>query len=161
LAVEVMESSAGYDREVKVALYAHFGLPETWLMDLEQRLLEVYRKPIARGYAVVRRFQCGQFLAPQVFPELELAAVVGLAALVAGNLQCQVSVHPMLTGVLFLTGASLSLAACLWEISLSAHQRLAWFVLTKGKKCPARCTAWMVNAVVRDVALFFLTFRKK
>ena len=58
-----------------------------------------------------------------------LAVVVAFAALVAGNLRCQFSVHSMLTGVLFLTGASLSLAAYLWEIraaylweiSLSAH----------------------------------------
>ena len=36
LVVEVMESSAGYDREVKVPLYARFGIPETWLVDVER-----------------------------------------------------------------------------------------------------------------------------
>jgi len=76
LAVEVMESSAGYDREVKVPLYARFGIPETWLVDLEQRLIEVYRNPTAQGYEVVRRFQWGQSLSPQAFPELDLAVEV-------------------------------------------------------------------------------------
>lgn len=32
--------------------------------------------PMAQGYNVVRRFQRGQFLSPQVFPELELAVDV-------------------------------------------------------------------------------------
>lgn len=39
--VEVMESSAGYDREVKVPLYARFGIPEAWRVDLEQGRIEV------------------------------------------------------------------------------------------------------------------------
>jgi Uma2 family endonuclease len=76
LAVEVMESSANYDREVKVSLYAQFGILETWLMDLEQRLIEVYRNPTALGYDVVLQLRGGQFLSPQVFPELELAVDV-------------------------------------------------------------------------------------
>ena len=71
-----MERSAGYDREVKVPLYARFSIPETWLMDLEQRLIEVYRNPTAQGYEVVRRFQSGQSLSPQAFPEPELAVDV-------------------------------------------------------------------------------------
>jgi Uma2 family endonuclease len=34
LAVEVAETSAAVDREVKVPLYARFGVPEVWLVDL-------------------------------------------------------------------------------------------------------------------------------
>jgi Uma2 family endonuclease len=45
-------------------------------MDLEQRLIEVYRNPTAQGYEVVRRFQSGQSLSPQAFPEPELAVDV-------------------------------------------------------------------------------------
>jgi Uma2 family endonuclease len=76
LAVELMERSAGYDREVKVPRYARYGIPETWLMDLEQGLIEVYRNPTAQGYVVVRRLQWGQSLSPQAFPELDLAVDV-------------------------------------------------------------------------------------
>ena len=73
LVVEVMERSAGYDREVKVPLYARFGIPEVWLVDLERTLIEVYRSPTLQCYQAVQRFQRGQSLSPQAFPELALA----------------------------------------------------------------------------------------
>ena len=73
LVVEVMESSADYDREVKVPLYARFGIRETWLVDLDARLIEVYRNPTPQGYQLVQRFQPGQQVSPQAFPELPLA----------------------------------------------------------------------------------------
>jgi Uma2 family endonuclease len=76
LAVEVMESSANYDRDVKVSLYARFGIVETWLMDLEQRRIEAYRSPTPQGYEVVLWLRSGESLPPQLFPELELAVDV-------------------------------------------------------------------------------------
>jgi Uma2 family endonuclease len=72
LVVEVMDSSASYDREVKVPLYARFGIPETWLMDVEQGLIEVYRSPSPEGYQQVRTLRRGEGLSPQAFPELSV-----------------------------------------------------------------------------------------
>src|SRR5919106_5077962 len=72
LVIEVMESSVGYDREVKVPLYARFGIPETWLVDVEQGLIEVYREPGSEGYRQVRTLRRGKRLSPQAFPELLL-----------------------------------------------------------------------------------------
>ncbi len=72
LVVEVMESSADYDREVKVPLYARFGIPETWLVDLERGRIEVYRVPGPEGYSEVRTLGRGERLSPQVFPQLIL-----------------------------------------------------------------------------------------
>lgn len=69
LVVDVMESSAGYDRQVKVPLYARFGIPETWLVDLEQGLIEVYRGPSPEGYCKVQRLGRGEPLSPQAFPQ--------------------------------------------------------------------------------------------
>jgi Uma2 family endonuclease len=69
LVVEVMDSSASYDREVKVPLYARFGIPETWLVDLEQGLIEMYRVPVPEGYLQVRTLRRGERLFPQAFPE--------------------------------------------------------------------------------------------
>src|SRR4051794_18568774 len=43
--VEVMDSSAVYDRGVKLALYARGGIAEVWLVDLNQERVEVYRGP--------------------------------------------------------------------------------------------------------------------
>ena len=72
LVVEVMESSVGYDREVKVPLYARFGIPETWLVDVEQGLIEVYREPGSEGYRQVHTLRWGERLSPEAFPQFIL-----------------------------------------------------------------------------------------
>jgi Uma2 family endonuclease len=72
LVVEVMASSAAYDRAVKVPLYARFGIMETWLVEVEQGLIEVYRAPGPEGYQQVHTWQRGERLAPEAFPELSL-----------------------------------------------------------------------------------------
>jgi Uma2 family endonuclease len=62
IVVEVMDNSASYDREVKIPLYARFGIPETWLVDVEQGLIEVYREPSLEGYRQVRTLRRGEHL---------------------------------------------------------------------------------------------------
>lgn len=47
LVVEVAESSLRYDRERKASLYARMQIPEMWLVNLQERVLEVYREPRA------------------------------------------------------------------------------------------------------------------
>jgi Uma2 family endonuclease len=74
LVVEVMESSGGYDREVKVPLYARFGIPETWLLDVERELIEVYREPSPEGYRQVHTRRRGEHIAPAAFPQFILMA---------------------------------------------------------------------------------------
>jgi Uma2 family endonuclease len=72
LAVEVMESSASYDREMKVPLYARVGIPETWLLDVERGLIEVYREPSSEGYRQVHTRRRGERLSPVAFPQFIL-----------------------------------------------------------------------------------------
>lgn len=50
LLVEVAETSADYDRHVKLPMYAQAGIPEAWLLDLTRRVVEVYRQPSEAGY---------------------------------------------------------------------------------------------------------------
>lgn len=50
LLVEVAESSAAVDRQVKVPLYAQSGVLEVWLVDLNQETITVYRDPSPDGY---------------------------------------------------------------------------------------------------------------
>jgi Uma2 family endonuclease len=51
LIIEVAQSTAAYDREVKVPLYAQHGVPEVWIVDLDSSLLRFYRSPQADRYA--------------------------------------------------------------------------------------------------------------
>jgi Uma2 family endonuclease len=53
LAVEVSNTSLGYDRTVKRALYARSGIPEVWIVDLGKQEVEVCRAPSRDGYAAV------------------------------------------------------------------------------------------------------------
>jgi Uma2 family endonuclease len=45
LTVEVAESSLAVDRHHKGSLYARAGLPDYWILNLVDRVLEVYREP--------------------------------------------------------------------------------------------------------------------
>jgi Uma2 family endonuclease len=47
LVVEVAESSVALDREYKGSLYARAGVTDYWILNLVERVLEVYRQPIA------------------------------------------------------------------------------------------------------------------
>jgi Uma2 family endonuclease len=67
LLVEVSESSLVYDRGPKLALYAKFGVPEVWIVDLRGAAIEVYREPNGDAYASMQRLTSGS-LAPVLVP---------------------------------------------------------------------------------------------
>jgi Uma2 family endonuclease len=46
LVVEIALSSLALDREHKASLYARAGRPEYWILNLMERVLEVYRDPV-------------------------------------------------------------------------------------------------------------------
>ena len=67
LLVEVSESSLSYDRGIKLPLYAKFGVPEVWIVDLPGAALEVCREPAGEAYAHRQRLTSGS-LAPVLLP---------------------------------------------------------------------------------------------
>jgi Uma2 family endonuclease len=73
LLVEVGATSAVLDRRVKLPLYARFGIPEVWLVDLARATVRAYRDPTATGYRTARTYRRGERLAPLAFPDLQLA----------------------------------------------------------------------------------------
>src|SRR5688500_915551 len=46
LIIEVAESSLGFDRMAKGSLYARAGIVDYWIVNLVDRVLEVYREPV-------------------------------------------------------------------------------------------------------------------
>ncbi|MBZ0073030.1 MAG: Uma2 family endonuclease, partial [Gammaproteobacteria bacterium] len=54
LLVEVAASSLRFDRDVKLPLYARHGIPEVWLVDIENSRLEIYSQPQMNGYVETR-----------------------------------------------------------------------------------------------------------
>lgn len=72
LLIEVADSSARYDRDIKVPLYAREGIAEVWLLDLEQQTVEVFRTPSPSGYATHLERRGDQLLTPEGLPALLL-----------------------------------------------------------------------------------------
>ncbi len=73
LLVEVADTSAELDRRVKIPLYARGGIPEVWLLDLQQETLTVYRVPTPDGYRAVQVLHRADAIAPAAFPDRALA----------------------------------------------------------------------------------------
>lgn len=69
LIVEVADSSLRYDRDVKIPLYAEAGIPEAWLVDLNSKMIFVYRRPSPSGYQEVRQIRRGEEVSPEAFPD--------------------------------------------------------------------------------------------
>ena len=78
LLVEVSETSLAHDRGIKLALYAKFGVPEVWIIDLPGSAIEVYREPNEGAYASCERLTDG-LLAPALVPGVTID-VIGLLA---------------------------------------------------------------------------------
>jgi Uma2 family endonuclease len=72
LLVEVADTSADYDRSVKIPLYARVGIPETWLVDLTEKQVEIYREPSASGYKEKRTAGLKESLSPLALPNVSV-----------------------------------------------------------------------------------------
>ena len=73
LAIEVADTSADYDHEVKVPLYAQAGIPELWLVDLQEDRIEVYARPQGDAYQQRVEFAADATLTSPTVVGLELA----------------------------------------------------------------------------------------
>ena len=60
LIVEVADSSLRFDRERKIPLYASAGIPEVWLVDLFDKSVTRYRKPVQGSYTDMTRYAAGE-----------------------------------------------------------------------------------------------------
>ena len=72
LIIEVTDTSGGYDRSVKAALYARTGIPEVWIVDVPGEVVSVFREPSPEGYRSVTDHRQGDTVAPLAFPDARL-----------------------------------------------------------------------------------------
>ncbi|MEI6427890.1 MAG: Uma2 family endonuclease [Pseudanabaena sp. ELA607] len=70
LIIEVADSSLDYDRHVKAPLYAAARIPEMWLFDVNQKLIEGYTQPSANGYKLIKRYDETDTLSLLAFPDV-------------------------------------------------------------------------------------------
>jgi Uma2 family endonuclease len=69
LVVEIADNSLFHDRERKIPLYASHGIPESWLLNLSRRTLEVYREPSGDGYQTRTVLRAGASISPLSRPD--------------------------------------------------------------------------------------------
>jgi Uma2 family endonuclease len=60
LLIEVSDSTLSVDRKVKVPMYAQSGIPETWIVDVVHKRIEVYSQPNEGRYDNVRVYERGE-----------------------------------------------------------------------------------------------------
>jgi Uma2 family endonuclease len=80
LVVEISDATLQYDRTYKLSLYARAGIPEYWIVNLKEQLLEIYREPIpleetpfGYGYRIREIRRPGETVHPLIKPDVALA----------------------------------------------------------------------------------------
>lgn len=75
LVVEVADTSLDIDRTTKASLYARAGIADYWILNLQDRLLEVHRnptpdseQPLGHFYASVTHLAAGHSVSPLAAP---------------------------------------------------------------------------------------------
>lgn len=72
LLIEVADSSLTYDRGRKLLAYARAGIPEVWIVNLSDLVVEVHRDPNPDGYASVKILRPGEKASPAAFPDVQV-----------------------------------------------------------------------------------------
>ena len=73
LLIEVADSSLADDRGFKAEEYAAAGIPEYWVVNLIDELVEVHTRPIRDRYGNIVAVGRGQTLRPLAFPDLAVS----------------------------------------------------------------------------------------
>lgn len=74
LVIEVAETSVLKDRGIKTALYATAGIPEYWLVNLAEGIVELHRRPEVGRYAEVERLDRAAVVTSEVCPAIRIPA---------------------------------------------------------------------------------------
>lgn len=81
LVIEVADSSLRLDRSLKARIYARGSVSEYWIVNLVDRVIEVYREPSGRqrgrpsSYGHVQRVGLGETITPLAAPAARIAVV--------------------------------------------------------------------------------------
>jgi Uma2 family endonuclease len=73
LLVEVAQSSLEMDRTTKAQLYAECGVPEYWVVNLVDSVVEVHTEPVRGAYSSVTPFRRGEIMQLREFADARIA----------------------------------------------------------------------------------------
>ncbi len=72
LAIEVADTSLGYDLGRKPKFYAAFGIPEMWVIDARRMRIHIHRRPDGEAYREITVHDADVEVVPESVPELRL-----------------------------------------------------------------------------------------
>ena len=72
LLIEVSDTTLDSDRNEKLPLYANAGIPEVWIANIPERVVEVYTDPVNGVYTNRQVFGLGEDVSPLAFPDVSL-----------------------------------------------------------------------------------------
>lgn len=72
LIIEVSDSTLANDRGAKLTRYAEADIPEVWIENIPDCVIETYRKPVDGEYTESRTYRPGETISPTAFPDVEL-----------------------------------------------------------------------------------------
>jgi Uma2 family endonuclease len=72
LAIEVSDTTLSYDRGRKMALYARFGVPEFWVVDVNSRRLYLHRQPSESTYLEISTLEAPSSMLIERLPGVAL-----------------------------------------------------------------------------------------
>ena len=81
LLIEVSDSTLASDRNVKLALYARFNIPEVWIANIPARVVETYQDPVDCEYTNSSVYRPGETISPAAFDDVEIPVSQFIAAI--------------------------------------------------------------------------------
>ena len=72
LLIEVSDTTIDSDRNEKLTLYANAGIPEVWIANIPERVVEVYTDPVNGVYTNRQVFGLDEDVSPMAFPDVSL-----------------------------------------------------------------------------------------
>jgi Uma2 family endonuclease len=70
--IEVADTSVEYDRSIKMPLYGRAGIAETWIVDLNKEVIEVYTESLNNTYQKAQVLRRGDELLSQTIQGLRM-----------------------------------------------------------------------------------------
>ena len=70
LLIEVSDTTLEYDRDQKLPAYGGAGVPEVWIVNLNETTIEVYHEPNFTGYGRKTVLRAGDQAKPKAFPDV-------------------------------------------------------------------------------------------
>ncbi len=71
LLIEAADTSLAYDRGEKLAMYACHDIPEVWISNLRDRVIEAHSEPVGGVYTQSRVYRPGETISPACLPDVE------------------------------------------------------------------------------------------